>query len=72
MEVAREIEWAQVMAYVDDRMDYGEVREIGYVVVSERLYCVAFTQRGDTMRTIILRKASKGEVKDYVEQTEGH
>ncbi|WP_428852246.1 BrnT family toxin [Imbroritus primus] len=65
--LAAELEWSEVMATVDDRRDYGEVREIGFGVIAERLYCVVFTQRGDHMHIISLRKANRREVKAYVE-----
>jgi uncharacterized DUF497 family protein len=57
------------MAKPDARRDYGEVREIGYTVIYDRLYCVVFTQRGDSMHIISLRKANSREVRNYVEQT---
>jgi len=43
------------------------VREIGYGVIGNRLYCVVFTQRGDTMRVISLRKANAREARQYGE-----
>lgn len=49
----------------DDRRDYGELREIGFAVVAQRLYVVVFVQRGDEMRIISLRKANAREVKIY-------
>jgi uncharacterized DUF497 family protein len=67
--LAEEIEWPEVMAKPDTRRDYGEVREIGYTVIGDRLYCVVFTQRGDKMHVISLRKANSREVRSYVEQT---
>nr|WP_103035513.1 BrnT family toxin [Castellaniella caeni] len=57
------------MTKPDTRQDYGEVREIGYAVMDDRLYCVVFTQRGDKMHVISLRKANSREVRDYVKQT---
>lgn len=62
-------DWPNVMVGVDDRRDYREVREIGFGVIGDRLYCVVFTQRGDAMHIISLRKANKREVTNYVEQT---
>lgn len=67
--LAEEIDWPEVLAKPDTRRDYGEVREIGYTVISDRLYCVVFTQRGDKMHVISLRKANSREVRNYVEQT---
>lgn len=54
-----------MLCFVDDRADYGEVREVGYTVIAQRLYVVVFVQRGDTMRIISLRKANKREIKHY-------
>lgn len=69
LSMAEAIDWPGVMARPDTRRDYGEVREIGYTVIGDRLYCVVFTQRGDTMHVISLRKANSREVRNYVEQT---
>jgi len=67
--LATQIDWAEVWFEVDARRDYSEVREIGYSVIEGRLYCVIYTQRGDTMHIISLRKANRREVKRYVEET---
>jgi len=67
--LAWEIDWSMVMAYVDTRKDYREVREVGFYPIGGRLYCVVFTQRGDAMRIISLRKASDREIDDYERQT---
>lgn len=69
LSLAQEIDWPEVMAKPDARRDYGEVREIGYTVIDDHLYCVVFTQRGDSMHIISLRKANSREVRNYVEQT---
>ncbi|TDV17250.1 hypothetical protein C7408_104296 [Paraburkholderia caballeronis] len=66
--MAAELDWPEVMAYVDARCDYGEVREVGFGVIGERLYCVVFVQRGDAMHVISFRKANKREVASYVAQ----
>jgi len=67
--LAAMLDWPNVMAGVDDRRDYREVREIGFGVIGDRLYCVVFTQRGHAMHIISLRKANKREVTNYVQQT---
>lgn len=54
----------------EDRKDYGELREIGYVVIGERLYCVVFTQRGETFRVFSLRKANNREIDRYEQATQ--
>ncbi|TAL78811.1 MAG: BrnT family toxin [Burkholderiaceae bacterium] len=69
LSLAQEIDWPEVMAKPDTRRDYGKVRKIGYAVINDRLYCVVFTQRADTMHVISLRKANSREVRDYVKQT---
>jgi uncharacterized protein len=65
--LAREIDWSAVMARPDTRRDYHELREIGYALIDDRLYCVVFTQRGDTMHVISLRKTNNREKRDYAE-----
>jgi uncharacterized DUF497 family protein len=72
LEMAAMLEWSEVMAYVDTRYDYREVREVGFGLVGDRLYCVVFTQRGDAMHIISMRKANRREVKSYVEQTQDY
>jgi uncharacterized protein len=62
------LDWSEVRACVDTRRDYREVREMGFGVIGERLFCVVFTQRDDTMHIISLRKANQREVRNYVEQ----
>jgi uncharacterized DUF497 family protein len=67
LDKARELDWSEVMAMPDARKDYGELREIGYAPIGDRLFCVVFTQRGDTMHVISLRKANHREVRDYAQ-----
>ena len=63
--LANEIDWPNVLCFVDDRADYGEVREVGYTLIGARLYSVVFVQRGQVMRIISLRKANSREVRIY-------
>jgi uncharacterized DUF497 family protein len=67
---AANLDWASVMVKPDTRRDYQELREIGYGLIGNRLYCVVLVQRGESFHIISLRKANSREVKDYVEQTE--
>lgn len=69
LELATELTWPEVLIKPDARRDYGELREIGYGVIDNRLYCVVFTQRIDNIHVISLRKANRREVQNYVEQT---
>lgn len=70
LSLAEQIDWSEVMCAVDDRRDYGEVREIGFAVIGQRLYVVVFSQRGSTMRVISLRKANRREVAVYEQAIE--
>ena len=63
--LAAEIEWTDVLCVPDSRRDYGELREIGFAVIAQRLYVVVFVQRGEVMRIISLRKANAREGKMY-------
>ena len=63
--LACQIDWPSVLCFVDDRTDYGEVREVGFAVIERRLYSVVFVQRADAMRIISLRKANSREIKHY-------
>lgn len=70
LSLAASIDWPNVWAKVDQRRDYHELREIGYAVLGDRLYCVVFTQRADAMHIISLRRANSREVRRYVEETQ--
>ena len=63
--LAELIDWSETLCLVDDRFDYGEVREIGFTAIERRLYVVVFVRRDDVMRIISLRKANKREIKSY-------
>ena len=67
LEEAVLIEWETLLSIPDNRVDYGEPRQIGYAIMYNRLYCIVFTDRGDTRRVISLRKANSREVKLYAE-----
>ncbi len=62
---ASELLWETLQAKLDDRRDYREDRFIGYALMADRLYCVVYTDRGNTRRVISLRKANYREVKRY-------
>lgn len=66
---AAELDWNSVVVKPDTRKDYLELREIGYGLIGDRLYCVVLVQRGESFHIISLRKANSREVKEYVEQT---
>jgi uncharacterized DUF497 family protein len=64
---ARELAWDEALVWVDERFEYDELRMMGLVPAGDRLYCVAFVDRGKTRRVISLRHAERREVKHYVE-----
>jgi uncharacterized protein len=66
-ETAR-LDWNRILAKLDTRTDYGELRQIGYGPIGRRLYCVVFVDRGDTLRIISLRKANNREIDRYEAQ----
>ena len=55
------------LTWVDERTNYGELRQIAIGYLDERLCVMAFTLRGEALRLITLRKANSREVKRYVE-----
>lgn len=65
--LARELAWDEALVWLDDRFGYDELRMIGLVPRGDRLYYVAFVDRGNTRRVISLRLAERREVKHYVE-----
>lgn len=60
-------DWANAVLFVDDREDYGELREIAIGFIDPGLYVFTFTRRKDQTRVISLRKAEKSDVRKYVE-----
>ncbi|MBX3276997.1 MAG: BrnT family toxin [Acidobacteria bacterium] len=64
--LAAELEWEAALVWVDERVDYGELRMIALVPGSGILYYAAFVDRGRTRRIISLRCANRLEVKHYV------
>jgi len=62
---AETIEWDTLWAFHDQRRDFGEVRMIGYAYIGPRLYCVVYTDRGDTRHVISLRRANQREERNY-------
>ncbi len=61
LELAREIKWDNGFCWVDERRDYGEVREVGLALIHGRLFYVVFTRRDATRRIISLRRANQRE-----------
>lgn len=74
-EEAKHIFDGPVLTRIDDREDYGEVREISFGLLSpDAPLMVVHTARGIRTRLISARKASRQERKvyyDYLERTLG-
>jgi len=67
LSLASELEWDAALVWVDDRFEYGEMRMIALAPATGILYYAAFVERGDVFRIISLRRATRNEVKHYVE-----
>ena len=67
---AGELEWDWLLCRPDTRRDYRELREIGFAPIDEDVFCVVIVQRGDVLRVISLRRASREEVKSYASALE--
>ncbi len=65
--LADELDWEAALVSVDDRFGYSELRMIALAPRINTLYYVAFVDRGRVRRIISLRKATRREVKYYVQ-----
>ncbi len=50
---------------IDDRLDYGEVREIAIGFIGARLHVAVYNRRMPALRIISLRKANERERMNY-------
>jgi uncharacterized DUF497 family protein len=55
---------------IDDRFDYGEVRQVAFGLINDRLFMCVYVDRADERRVISLRKANTREVRRYGERVE--
>lgn len=51
----------------DDRRDYGELRRNAFGMVNGRLFVCTFTMRGNAVRIISVRKASRREQRFWLQ-----
>ena len=65
--LARELDWDAALVWVDARFEYDELRMIALAPRANTLYYIAFVERGNRRRIISLRRATRHEVKHYVE-----
>jgi uncharacterized DUF497 family protein len=50
---------------IDDRRDYGEARIRALGFLDGKLHLLVFTERGEDLRVISLRRANRAEVRRY-------
>lgn len=62
---AAQLDWKNALIWEDHRRDYGELRQVALAVWNERLYAVAFVDRGEVRRIVSLRKANLREINRY-------
>ena len=66
---AKDFEWSTAVIEVDNREDYGELRERAIGWIGQRLHVLVFTRRADLIWIISLRKAEKSDARRYVEKS---
>jgi uncharacterized DUF497 family protein len=67
LSLAVELDWDAALVWIDGRFEYDEVRMIALAPKTNTLYYVAFVDLGEVRRIISLRRATRREVKHYVE-----
>jgi uncharacterized DUF497 family protein len=66
---AANLDWMAALIWIDNRQDYGEIRQIGLVLMNQRLYVVVFVDKKTERRIISLRKANNREYERYEQET---
>ncbi len=56
-----QIDWDTAIVFDDDREDYGEERQVCLGLLHGQWVVAAYTFRGDALRVISMRKASRRE-----------
>jgi hypothetical protein len=67
LDLAQKLEWDEALVWIDQRFGVDEWRMRALVPAGQVLFHVAFVDRADTRRVISLRRATRREVKHYVE-----
>ena len=62
-----DLDWDTAYVYIDDREDYGELREVAIGFIGDRLHVLVFTRREAKIRVISLWKAQKSDMRRYAE-----
>ena len=68
-EAVRAFDWATAVSDIDDREDYGELRETALGFIGERLHFLVYVAIADDgVRVISLRRARNNEKHRYVDE----
>jgi uncharacterized protein len=67
-ELAEDLDFGSAAFRIDDRHDYGEVRVRALGFLDGKLHVLVFTERGEDIRVISLRKANRAEMRIYAEE----
>lgn len=51
----------------EDRDSHGELRIVAIGLIGDRVHVMVYTERGETIRVISLRRATSQEVRKYVD-----
>jgi uncharacterized DUF497 family protein len=62
-----DFEWDTAVFAIDDREDYGELREIATGFVGNALHVIIYTEHGEMIRVISVRRAENRDKRIYVE-----
>ena len=59
--IVADFEWGGAFVLEDDRYDYGEIRMVAIGRIKGRIHTMVYTERGQKVRVISLRKANRAE-----------
>ncbi|PBC02531.1 BrnT family toxin [Mesorhizobium sp. WSM3860] len=65
--LAPEFDFANAIIAIDDSADYGEERLVATGIIGLSVCVMVYVERGETIRVISLRRATKKEIESYVE-----
>jgi uncharacterized protein len=66
-ERVKHFDFEGAMIEIDDREDYGELRICAFGFLDGRLHSLVFTERGEDLHVISLRKANRTEMRRYAD-----
>jgi len=65
---AEDFDLSTALVWVDDRHNYGEVREIALGLIGNRLHILVYARRAPLLHVISLRKGNRRERNRYEEE----